>query len=100
MEVKSVMKKFKTVSFASGCSRKVIEDGTVMLDGWMGDIVFEVNSDSFYVSATEISLFQPAVEIDGEVYVPILFFRDVFGVGTAFFEGGTAIINDGFGDME
>jgi len=40
MEVKSVMKKFKTVSFASGCSRKVIEDGAAML-GWELDGLIE-----------------------------------------------------------
>lgn len=33
LEVKSVMKKFKTPAFAAGCSRKVISDGAEML-GW------------------------------------------------------------------
>lgn len=33
LEVKSVMKKFKTQSFAAGCSREVIADGADML-GW------------------------------------------------------------------
>lgn len=33
LEVKSVMKKFKTASFAAGCSRDVIEKGADML-GW------------------------------------------------------------------
>lgn len=33
LELKSVKKKFKTPSFAAGCSRKVIEDGAAML-GW------------------------------------------------------------------
>jgi predicted hydrolase (HD superfamily) len=33
LEVKSVMKKFKTLSFAAGCSREVIQKGADML-GW------------------------------------------------------------------
>jgi predicted hydrolase (HD superfamily) len=33
LEVKSVMKKFKTLSFAAGCSREVIQRGAEML-GW------------------------------------------------------------------
>jgi predicted hydrolase (HD superfamily) len=33
LEVKSVKKKFKTLTFAAGCSREVISDGAAML-GW------------------------------------------------------------------
>ena len=33
LEVKSVMKKFKTPKFAAGCSREIIEKGANML-GW------------------------------------------------------------------
>ncbi|MDR0323348.1 MAG: hydrolase [Treponema sp.] len=40
MELKSVKKKFKTHSFAAGCSRKVIEDGAAML-GWELDALIE-----------------------------------------------------------
>jgi len=40
MEVKSVKKKFKTPAFAAGCSRKVIEDGAVLL-GWELDLLIE-----------------------------------------------------------
>jgi predicted hydrolase (HD superfamily) len=32
LEVKSVMKKYKTANFAAGCSREVINNGAVMLD--------------------------------------------------------------------
>lgn len=32
LEVKSVMKKFKTTSFAAGCSREVIQNGATMLE--------------------------------------------------------------------
>ena len=40
MEVKSVRKKFKTPSFAAGCSREVISKGAEML-GWTLDELFE-----------------------------------------------------------
>ena len=40
MEVKSVKKKYKTPSFAAGCSRKVIEDGAAAL-GWELDALIE-----------------------------------------------------------
>ncbi len=40
LEVKSVKKKFKTASFAAGCSREVIAQGAEML-GWELDYLFE-----------------------------------------------------------
>ncbi|MCL2880778.1 MAG: hydrolase [Treponema sp.] len=40
MEVKSVKKKFKTESFAAGCSRAVIEQGAALL-GWELDTLIE-----------------------------------------------------------
>ena len=40
IEVKSVMKKFKTLNFAAGCSRDVIKDGAAML-GWELDALIE-----------------------------------------------------------
>jgi predicted hydrolase (HD superfamily) len=38
MEVKSVKKKYKTLNFAAGCSREVIEKGAAML-GWELDVL-------------------------------------------------------------
>lgn len=40
LEVKSVTKKFKTASFAAGCSREVISAGAAMLD-WELPVLFE-----------------------------------------------------------
>ena len=40
MEVKSVKKKFKTPTFAAGCSRTVIENGAALL-GWELDVLIE-----------------------------------------------------------
>jgi predicted hydrolase (HD superfamily) len=39
MELKSVKKKFKTPSFAAGCSRQVIEQGTEMMGISLDDII-------------------------------------------------------------
>ncbi|MDR0316354.1 MAG: hydrolase [Treponema sp.] len=40
MEIKSVKKKFKTPTFAAGCSRQVIENGAAAL-GWELDVLIE-----------------------------------------------------------
>lgn len=40
MELKSVKKKFKTASFAAGCSREVIKSGAALL-GWELDELFQ-----------------------------------------------------------
>lgn len=39
LEVKSVMKKFKTVSFAAGCSREVIQNGAAMLEMELTELI-------------------------------------------------------------
>jgi predicted hydrolase (HD superfamily) len=39
MEVKSVKKKYKTLNFAAGCSRDVIEKGTAMLGWELDDLI-------------------------------------------------------------
>jgi len=39
LEVKSVMKKYKTVNFAAGCSREVINKGAAMLDWELSNLI-------------------------------------------------------------
>ncbi len=39
LEVKSVMKKFKTTSFAAGCSREVIQNGAAMLEMELTELI-------------------------------------------------------------
>jgi predicted hydrolase (HD superfamily) len=39
MEVKSVTKKFKTPSFAAGCSREVISKGAAMMNADLNDVI-------------------------------------------------------------
>ncbi|MCL2409466.1 MAG: copper amine oxidase N-terminal domain-containing protein [Oscillospiraceae bacterium] len=64
----------------------------VMLEGLNGDISFTVGSEDFTVNGETITLNQPSVAIDGVVYVPVVFFRDVFG-GSAFSSGGEVHIS-------
>jgi len=39
LEVKSVMKKFKTSNFAAGCSREVIQAGVAMLETELTELI-------------------------------------------------------------
>lgn len=41
LELKSVMKKFKTEKFAAGCSREVIKKGSEMLDWTLEKLIEE-----------------------------------------------------------
>ena len=54
MELKSVKKKFKNEKFATGCSRKVIEDGAQML-GWDLDKLIEETILAMRVDEEEIN---------------------------------------------
>ena len=53
MEIKSVKKKFKTLNFAAGCNREVIEKGAVEL-GWELDILIEKTILAMRSCETEI----------------------------------------------
>ncbi|MCL2401686.1 MAG: copper amine oxidase N-terminal domain-containing protein [Oscillospiraceae bacterium] len=70
----------------------------VTLEGLNGDISFTLGSEDFTVNGEVITLNQPSVEIDGAVYVPVTFFRDVFG-GSAFSSGGEVHISTDAEDM-
>jgi len=72
---------------------------TVTLAGLNGNISFAVGSEDFMVNGEVMTLNQPSVEIDGVVYVPVMFFRDVFG-GSAFSSGGEVHISADGADGE
>lgn len=55
MEAKSVRKKFKTPSFAAGVSREVIEQGAVMMDWPMDDVIYHT-LEGMKTVANEIGL--------------------------------------------
>ena len=71
----------------------------VAVDGRDGRIEFTLDSAVFAVDGETVELAHPAVLIDGEIYVPIPFFREVFGLETAFFQHGHVILSDTPGDM-
>jgi len=80
-----------------------IQDGDPMrisLTGRRGLIRFTVGSDSFNVGNDTVSLWQPSLLVDDEIYVPIPFFRDVFGMGNAMWMGGHVYIDTQASDMQ
>ena len=76
-----------------------VETNVVSLEGLNGPISFEVGSNYFTVADESIALPQPSMEIDGNVYVPVLFFRDVYGMEGAYSIGGQIFIET-YSDME
>jgi len=62
----------------------------VSLNGWNGPISFTGDSGEFTVDGETIILpsGHGAITVNGEIYVPILFFSEVFGLGNAFWSSG------------
>ena len=72
----------------------------VTLEGRNGEIGFTVGSNNFGMGNQTVSLWHPSLLIGDEIYVPILFFRDVFGMGQAMWMGGIVNIDtEVFDDM-
>jgi len=72
----------------------------ISLVGLNGHVVFTVGSADFTVDGETVTLAQPSVDIDGDVYVPFRFFVDVFGMGSAYSSGGQIFISHDALDME
>jgi len=68
------------------------------LEGLNGMINFIIGSEDFEVNGETVTLWHSSVRHNGEVYVPIAFFRDVFG-GGAFVDGGMVVISSEADDM-
>ncbi|MCL2361724.1 MAG: copper amine oxidase N-terminal domain-containing protein [Defluviitaleaceae bacterium] len=75
------------------------ETGEVTLEGRNGSISFIVGSNDFNVDGQNVTLHNGSVDFYGTVYVPILFFRDVFGMGSAYSFEGRIYINTEADDM-
>ncbi|MCL2571664.1 MAG: copper amine oxidase N-terminal domain-containing protein [Defluviitaleaceae bacterium] len=71
----------------------------VRLNGLNGSITFHVGSNDFNVAGQNVELWQPSILVDGEIYVPIAFFRDVFGMGQAAWISGHVHIDTEASDM-
>jgi len=72
----------------------------VTLEGLQGTIGFTVGTNTFTVGNQTVTLWHQSLLVDNEIYVPILFFRDVFGMGQAMWMGGIVYIDaEAFDDM-
>jgi len=77
-----------------------LQTDEVFFPGLNGNIHFFAGSADFDVDGETITLDQESLRIGDEIYVPIPFFRDVFGAGSAYFSGGHVFIHTEGGDME
>ncbi|MCL2852086.1 MAG: copper amine oxidase N-terminal domain-containing protein [Defluviitaleaceae bacterium] len=66
----------------------------VTVEGMNGTIIFPVGSADFAVNGVVVSLAHPSMLIGDTTYVPILFFRDVFGMNNAYMHAGEAHIDN------
>ena len=71
----------------------------VSLMGLNGFATFTVGSADFVVNGETIALDQESVRVGDEIYVPIAFFRDVYGAAGAYFSGGSVFIDTEETDM-
>ena len=70
-------------------------ENQVIVEGPSGTITINQGSYEYIVNGETITLpGLPAVAVHGTVYVPIRFFRDVFGMNNAYFSGGEVHINN------
>ncbi|MCL2249293.1 MAG: copper amine oxidase N-terminal domain-containing protein [Oscillospiraceae bacterium] len=69
------------------------------LMGLNGFVTFTVGSTEFIVEGETITLEQEVVRIDDEIYVPLQFFRDVYGAAGAYFLEGSVFIDTEETDM-
>ncbi|MCL2383559.1 MAG: copper amine oxidase N-terminal domain-containing protein [Oscillospiraceae bacterium] len=87
------------VAVMEALEKSVEVDGDeVTVEGLNGEITFTVGSTDFEVDGERIVLPQSSVEVDGTIYVPLRFFRDVFG-GSAYFSGGNVFVNTAADEM-
>lgn len=71
-----------------------VEGNAVTVEGLNGTIVFEIGSNDFAVDGETITLELNSFRIDGTIYVPVPFFRVVFGMNNAYSLGDTVFIDN------
>ena len=69
-----------------------------VISGFNGDITFTPETNVFYVEGEAVELQLQAYIEDDVIYVPIAFFRDVFGAGSATLESGEVHIRTHLAD--
>lgn len=60
----------------------------VSFEGFLGEVIITINSAEFMVGGEAISQPSAAIIVNDRTFVPIRFWRDVFGFANAYFEGG------------
>ncbi|MCL2353356.1 MAG: copper amine oxidase N-terminal domain-containing protein [Defluviitaleaceae bacterium] len=68
--------------------------GHITVNNGEADIAFSINSKYFVVGGETITLDHPALLINETTYVPLNFFREVFGVNNAYIHEGQVTINN------
>jgi len=76
------------------------DSSEVTMEGRIGAISFTVGSNEFTVDGQIVTLYHEAIDFYGTLYVPVLFFRDVFGMGAAYSFEGRVYINTEADDMQ
>ena len=76
-----------------------VDNGVVTLDGMNGEVSFIIGEEDFEVAGETITLAHTSVELDGTIYVPIPFFRDIYGMGQSGWMCGHVIIDINADDM-
>jgi len=72
---------------------------TVTMEGLNGTIRFTVGSYLFDVAGSTVELWQPSLFVGNDIYVPIPFFRAVYGMGQAMWMSGHVHIDTEADDM-
>ena len=77
-----------------------LETGEVNLEGLNGNISFIVGSNDFTVNGETVTLHHASEDFYGMLAVPVLFFRDVFGMASAYSFEGRIYIGSEESDMQ
>jgi len=70
-----------------------ISNNHVVMEGMNGEITFTVGGNDFTVAGNTITLAHASYQTDGTIYVPLTFFREVYGAANTYFEGGHVFID-------
>jgi len=76
-----------------------VDDSTVTMEGINGTITFTVGSFDFDVAGNTVELGHSSLLVGNNIYVPITFFRAVYGMGQSAWIGGHVFIDEQASDM-
>jgi len=88
---------FRAVVDALGFGHTIVWDSynrIVTVNNGTNEIVFPINTNQFIAGMNIITLDHPAILVGNLTYVPMRFFRDVFGMNNAWFSAGQVFIDN------